>query len=93
MDEAYKQNLQQSAAALGLVAMSLQQFSSLLIRIGLEAGSLKPEVLEALREQTIRGLKNSQAVGISMETEADTIGQALRMLEPMIDEAITEAQA
>lgn len=93
MDEAYKANLQQSAAALGLVAMSLQQFSSLLIRIGLEAGALKPEVLEALREQTIRGLKNSQATGISMETEVDTIGQALRMLEPMIEEAIAQAQA
>lgn len=93
MDEAYKQNLQQSAAALGLVAMSLQHFSSLLIRIGLDGGALQPDVLALLREETIRGLKNSQTVGISMETEADTIGQALRMLEPMIDEAISEAQA
>ncbi len=93
MNEAYKHNLQRSAAALGLVAMSLQHFSSLLIRIGVDGGALKPEVLAALRDEVIRGLKNSQALGVSMETEADTLGQAIGMLEPMVDQAISDAQA
>ena len=93
MNEAYKQNLQQSAAALGLVAMSLQHFSSMLIRIGLDGGALNPDILAAVRDEVIRGLKNSQAFGVSMETEADTLGQAIRMLEPMVDQAISDAQA
>lgn len=93
VDEAHIQNLQRSAAALGFVAMSLQHFSSLLIRIGVEGGVLEPEVLTALRDQTIRSLKNSQAVGVSMEMEADTIGQALGILESMVDQAISDAQA
>lgn len=93
MDDAYKQNLQQSAAALGHVAMSLQRFSVLLIRIGLDAGALTPDTLVHLRADIIRGLKNSQTEGVSIEMDADAVGQALGMLGPMIDEAIAEAQA
>lgn len=93
MDEAYKRNMQQSATALGHVAMSLQHFSVVLMRIGLDAGVLTPDRLAHLREETIRGLKNSQTVGVSMEMDADAIGQALGMLGPMLDAAIDDAQA
>ena len=93
MDEAYKRNMQQSAAALGHVAMSLQYFSVLLIRVGLDAGVLTPELLARLREETIRSLKNAQTVGVSMEMDADVIGQALGMLGPLLDAAIANAQA
>ena len=93
MDEAYQRNMQQSAAALGHVAMSLQHFSVLLMRIGIEAGAFTPDMLARLREDTIRGLKNSQTVGVSMEMDVDAVGQALGMLGPMLDAAIDDAQA
>ncbi len=91
MDEVYKRNMQQSAAALGHVAMGLQHFSALLIRVGFDAGALTPDTLARLREETIRGLKNSQTEGVSMEMDADTIGQALGMLGPMLDATIADA--
>ena len=91
MNEAYKHNLQQSAAALGHVAMSLQHFSVLLIRVGISRGVLTPETLARLRADTIRALKNSQTEGVSMEMDADAVGQALGMLGPMLDAAIVDA--
>lgn len=93
MDDDFKRNMQQSAAALGHVAMSLQHFSVLLMRIGLDAGILTPDTLARLREEAIRGLKNSQTDGVSMEMDADAIGQALGMLGPMLDAAIGDARA
>ena len=90
MDD-YKRNMQQGAAALGHVAMSLRHFSALLIRVGLDAGTLDPELLAHLREEAIRGLKNAQTVGVSMEMDAEAFGQALGMLGPMIDAAIADA--
>ncbi len=93
MDDDYKRNMQQSAAALGHVAMSLQHFSVILMRIGIEAGAFTPDTLARLREEVIRGLKNSQTVGVSMEMDADAVGQALGMLGPMIDAAIDDARA
>lgn len=92
MDDDYKRNMQQSAAALGHVALSLQQFSVRLMRIGLDAGVLDAETLALLREEAIRDLKNAQTVGVSMEMDADAVGQALGMLGPMLDAAIADAR-
>ena len=93
MEDDYRRNMQQSAAALGHVAMSLQHFSVMLIRIGLDAGVLDAGTLARLREETIRSLKNAQTFGISMEMDADAVGQALGMLGLMIDAAIADVGA
>jgi hypothetical protein len=81
-------NLQASAMQLGLLALSMEDFSSKIIRHVHDGSKLDDEALSKIKDICIQNLKNSEAGGLSIQKEAKAFNQAVLNLEKLMDSAI-----
>jgi hypothetical protein len=81
-----------NAALASLLVLSLQGFAARIIRYVQGGGILDDAALTAIKDDCIRNLKNMEATGLPIETEADVFTEAIAHLEQIMDRAIAEAR-
>jgi hypothetical protein len=81
-----------SLMSLAMVAASLEDFASQIIRRVLAGGALNDETFASIKTTCIINLKNSQASGLPIETEAQAFRKALSDLEQFMNGAIFKAR-
>jgi hypothetical protein len=86
-------NLQESGMQLGMLALSLEDFSIQIIRHVLRGGVLDDEAFSEIKATAIRNLKNSAATGLSIEREAETFRKALEDFDKLMDDAILKGRS
>lgn len=79
-----------NAALATLLALGLQGFAARVIRHVQGAGILDDAALATIKDESIRDLKNMEATGLPVETEAEVFRQAIEQLEQLMDRAIAE---
>jgi hypothetical protein len=90
-DEKIK-NLTVSAGAMGFAALSMQDFSTKILKHVFEGRPLDDVALKQIRESCITDLKNSETRGLHIQIEAASFRKAIETLEQLIDGAIDRAR-
>jgi hypothetical protein len=89
----YVASLETNAMILGIVALSMKDFATQIIRHVNDDGVLDDAGLAALKATCVRNLKNIAAQGVPLEQEATALNEALIMLGQMMDHAISRGRA
>lgn len=76
------------ALVIGIAATGMQQFAIYLIRHIRAGGALDDDAFAKIAAKSVRDLKNSEMEGASIEEEAQTIGQGIKVLEKLIEFAV-----
>jgi hypothetical protein len=92
MDEETFRNLNRRLAAAGLVMMSLEHFSSVILAHAVRAHAIDPESIATYKAQVITELKNYDAAGISLHEERELFREAIESLEHLLNSAISRAR-
>jgi hypothetical protein len=75
-----------------LLVLGLQGFATQIIWHFQCGGILDDAALTTIKDKSIRNLKNMEATGLPIETEADVFREAIAHLEQIMDRAIAEAR-
>jgi hypothetical protein len=89
----YVTGLETNAMILGIVALSLKDFSTQIIRHVSDGGLLDDAGFAALKTTCVRNLKNIAAQGVPLEQEAIALNEALIMFEQMMDLAVSRGRS
>lgn len=88
----YVTGLETNAMVLGIVALSLKDFSIQIIRYVSDGGLLDDAGFAALKATCVRNLTDIAAQGIPLEQEAKALNEALIMFEQMMDLAVSRGR-
>lgn len=89
----YIASLETNAMILGIVALSLKDFASQIIRRVGDCEALDDAGVAILKAICERNLKNIAAEGVPLEQEVHALNEALIMFGQMMDHAVTSGRA
>jgi hypothetical protein len=81
-----------SAAQMGVINLGMQIFLRKLIKYGFTGFPFNAEIIEAIKQQSIVDLKNTDVSGLKIEDEADLLREGFENFEKMLDVTITEGR-
>lgn len=85
--------LETNAMILGIVALSMKDFATQIIRHVNDGGLLDDAGFAALKAKCVRSLKNIAAQGMPLEQEATALNDALMMFGQMMDHVVSRSRA
>ncbi|MFJ1468800.1 hypothetical protein [Massilia orientalis] len=88
----YVAGLETNALILGIVALSMKDFATQLIRHVNAGGLLDDAGFAALKATCVHNLKNIAAQGVPLEQEATALNEALIMFGQMMDHAVSRGR-
>jgi hypothetical protein len=77
---------------LSLLTMSLQDFAAKIIRHVLRGGILDDAGFTEIKEAGVRYLKNLNAEGLSIDQEAESVGQTINNFQQLADSIIAQGR-
>jgi hypothetical protein len=77
---------------LSLMTMCLQDFAGRIIRHVLRGGALDDAGFAAIKEAGVRYLKNINAEGLTIDQEAEAVGQTINNFKQIADAIITQGR-
>lgn len=88
----YVENLKSSALQLGMIALSMEDFASQIIRHVISGGELNDATFYSIKKNCINNLKNSESRGLPIDQEAKSFNQAISHFEALMDGAIAKGR-
>src|ERR1700735_5045614 len=84
--------LRTELGSMSIVAMSLGAFATLIVRHARAGRPLDEEAVENLKSKALVALKNSEAIGVTIEGETAILKKAIDYFSKIADNAIAQSR-